>query len=178
MVEKITINTSEKRENNIKKLRKERGLTQQELADIMKVTRRGLQRWEGGEVTIKDETAERLANFFNVSVPYLLGYDNQAEPFNPLKLFQAGLNRIIEPFQTEGPPNPSNNEWIAIAEKEYIELGLEGTIIELPDYLTFYAMELKEPLKELLYNFAKSPKDNQQAVLSLLRSTAKNQNRD
>lgn len=176
MVEKITINTSEKRENNIKKLRKERGLTQQELADIMKVTRRGLQRWEGGEVTIKDETAERLASFFNVPVPYLLGYDNQTESFSPLKLFQTGLDKIIKTFQVEELPNIPDNEWIKVAENEYKELGLEGTIIELHEYITFNSMELKEPLKELLVNFAKSPKENQQAVLSLLRSTAKTKN--
>ena len=51
-------------------------------------------------------------------------------------------------------------------------------MIDINEYTTFYIMNLKEPLKELLINFAKSPKENQEAVLSLLRTTSKKQPKD
>ena len=61
--------------NRLKKLRKEKGLTQQELADIMGVTRRGYQKWEKGESTMKSDKAQQLADYFDVSVGYLLGFE-------------------------------------------------------------------------------------------------------
>lgn len=62
--------------NRLKELRKEKNLTQQELADYMQVTRRGYQKWENGESQIKPDKAEKLTDFFGVSVGYLLGYDD------------------------------------------------------------------------------------------------------
>lgn len=62
--------------NRLKELRKEKKLTQQELADYMQITRRGYQKWENGESQIKAENAEKLANYFGVSVGYLLGYSD------------------------------------------------------------------------------------------------------
>ena len=40
----------------------------------MQVTRRGYQKWENGESQIKPDKAKELADFFGVSVSYLLGY--------------------------------------------------------------------------------------------------------
>ena len=62
--------------NRLKELRKEKKLTQQELADYMQITRRGYQKWESGESQIKPDKAEELAKIFNVSVAYLLGYSD------------------------------------------------------------------------------------------------------
>ena len=60
--------------NRIKELRKEKGLTQKKLADIAEVSKRTLIYWENGESQIKTDKAEKLADFFGVSVGYLLGY--------------------------------------------------------------------------------------------------------
>lgn len=62
--------------NRLKELRKEKKLTQQELANYMQVTRRGYQKWENGESQIKIEKAEKLADFFGVNTAYLLGYSD------------------------------------------------------------------------------------------------------
>lgn len=67
--------------NRLKELRKEKGLTQQGLADIVGVTKRTIIAWENGERDIKSDKAQILADYFGVSVAYLLGYseynDNQ-----------------------------------------------------------------------------------------------------
>ena len=62
--------------NRLKELRKEKKLTQKELAEETDIPYRTLQRWENGETDIKSEKAEKLADYFGVSVGYLLGYDD------------------------------------------------------------------------------------------------------
>ncbi|WP_270743799.1 helix-turn-helix domain-containing protein [Streptococcus infantarius] len=63
--------------NRLKELRKEKGLSQQALANELGVHYRTLQNWENGKSNIKPEKAELLADYFGVSVPYLLGYDTK-----------------------------------------------------------------------------------------------------
>ena len=56
-------------------LREQRGITQQELADKLKITRQSLSLYEKAERTINIELLARIADFFNVSTDYLLGMD-------------------------------------------------------------------------------------------------------
>ena len=65
--------------NRLKELRQEKGDTQEDVAKAMGVTRRGYQKWENGESQIKPEKAQQLADYFGVSVGYLLGYSEYRE---------------------------------------------------------------------------------------------------
>lgn len=67
--------------NRLKELRTKHKLTQQEVADLVGVTRRGYQKWEKGESSIKADKAQILADFFGVPVPYLLGYHEETLTF-------------------------------------------------------------------------------------------------
>lgn len=62
--------------NRLKELRKAKKLTQQELAEKTDIPYRTLQRWENGESQIKPDKAQKLADFFGVSIAQLLGYDD------------------------------------------------------------------------------------------------------
>lgn len=62
--------------NRLKELRKAKKLTQQELAEKTDIPYRTLQRWESGENQIKPDKAQKLADFFGVSIAHLLGYDD------------------------------------------------------------------------------------------------------
>lgn len=62
--------------DQIERIKKRKKLTQKELAEETDIPYRTLQRWENGESQIKPEKAEKLADFFGVSVGYLLGYDD------------------------------------------------------------------------------------------------------
>lgn len=62
--------------NRLKELRKAKKLTQQELAEKTDIPYRTLQRWENGESQIKPDKAQKLADFFGVSITHLLGYDD------------------------------------------------------------------------------------------------------
>lgn len=62
--------------NNLKLLRKQKKLTQQELAEVVNIPKRTIQRLENSESRISMGKAKRLAEYFGVSVGYLLGLDN------------------------------------------------------------------------------------------------------
>lgn len=68
--------------NRLKELRKEKGLTQRGLADDIGVHFRTLQNWEYGESQIKIDKAQTLADYFEVTVAYLLGYSDFKENDN------------------------------------------------------------------------------------------------
>ena len=62
--------------NRLKELRQTKKLTQKELAQNIGAGLRTIQTWENGESQIKPDKAEKLADFFGVSIGYLLGYDD------------------------------------------------------------------------------------------------------
>lgn len=61
--------------NRLKQLRKSKGMTQQELAEAVSIPKRTIQRLENSESQIKPDKAQLLADYFGVSIPYLVGYD-------------------------------------------------------------------------------------------------------
>ena len=68
--------------NNLKKLRKDKGLTQQELAQEMETTKLTISNWENEKHTIKADKAQQLADYFGVSVGYLLGDSNNPKRYD------------------------------------------------------------------------------------------------
>ena len=60
---------------NIRKFRKELGLTQEQLAEAMGVSVGAVHKWETGLSTPEITLIVKLANFFNTSVDVLLGYE-------------------------------------------------------------------------------------------------------
>lgn len=59
------------------KLRAEKGMSQDELAEKVFVTRQAVSRWENGETTPGLETLKRLSQLFDVSINTLLGSPRQ-----------------------------------------------------------------------------------------------------
>lgn len=65
----ITMNTKD----ILRQLRVQKGLSQDELAEKLYVTRQAVSRWETGETTPNVETLKLLSRFFDVSINTLLG---------------------------------------------------------------------------------------------------------
>ena len=59
--------------NIILKLRTERGMSQDELADKIMVTRQAVSRWECGDTVPNTDTLKLLSKEFDVSINTLLG---------------------------------------------------------------------------------------------------------
>ncbi|MFS5480085.1 helix-turn-helix transcriptional regulator [Streptococcus agalactiae] len=60
-------------QNRIRELRKKSGLSQEKLAEQLGVYRNTISNWERGYSHINLANAEKLAQFFQVSIDYILG---------------------------------------------------------------------------------------------------------
>lgn len=90
--------------NRLKQLRQQTGDTQEDVAKVIGVTRRGYQKMENEESQIKSDKAQKLAKYFGVSVGYLLGYEPESEQvskYQKIKIcFSDGeeLNFLVRNF--------------------------------------------------------------------------------
>ena len=75
--------------NRLKQLRKEKGLTQNKLAKKISVHYRTLQNWENNKGRIKPEKLQELAEYFEVSDAYLLGYSDFKNPIEQIANIQG-----------------------------------------------------------------------------------------
>ena len=57
----------------LRSLRKEKGMTQRQMGDLLDVTERNYQRMEYGKTNVTATTLMFLGDYFHVSVDYLLG---------------------------------------------------------------------------------------------------------
>ena len=64
---------------NIKRLRRERDITQEQLAEIFNVSCQTISRWETDSSYPDIEMLPVIANFFNITVDKLMGMDENLE---------------------------------------------------------------------------------------------------
>lgn len=144
-------------DNKLKELRlnKEfngkKGMTQQEIADVIGVTKRTYIYWEKGERQIKPIKAQKLAEFFGVSVANLLGYENN----------------FIESVKNLSQKDGSDEAFFK-AFRAYYELktadGRENLLtLKDEDFLNKYREEI---LKNLIPNIKKLSKQEIEKYLS------------
>ncbi len=76
---------------NIKRLRKQRDLTQEELAEILGVSCQSISRWEKGLCYPDMELIPIISSLFDISIDNLMGIDNIAE--------ENSVNRYLKEFQ-------------------------------------------------------------------------------
>ena len=119
--------------NRLKELRQEKKLSQKELAENIGVHYRTLQNWENGESQIKPEKAQQLADFFGVSVGYLLGYEEEKTLENILKDAEEYLEMTEDDLLSD---NYSSRIKIALSEMSDIPV-LKNEIIYNLDFLSY-----------------------------------------
>lgn len=98
--------------NRIKELRANLGLTLEELAKELGVTKATISRWESGERGLKISQLQKLADYFNVSVDYLLGNTDMPVRYEGAQDFD--LDWIIKTYIQA---NESEKEFIKSAIK-------------------------------------------------------------
>lgn len=99
----------------IKNLRKNKGYTQQELADIIGKSLRTLQKYETGEIEISIAVVNQLAKELDTTPTFILGYDTEIEPIRTLAdvmnyLFHIEQVEGLE-FSIDVKRPPRNSEW-------------------------------------------------------------------
>lgn len=100
----------------IKELRISRKLSQQELADYLKISKSSVNMYERGEREPGLDMIEAIADFFNVDLDYLMGKSNI-----PLKY---AFNDVVRNKETEDMPLLSPNEKSLV--KKYRQLDSYG----------------------------------------------------
>ncbi len=98
---------------NIRKLREEKGLTQQQLADQLYVSRQTVCRWESGARTPDLDMAERIAEIFHISMDELISDEERkgvsfdslslhTEKFTERRRLKEKQKRILDFIQLVG----------------------------------------------------------------------------
>lgn len=78
-------------------LREEHDLTQQELADIFKVSRSLISKWERNLITVPLKQLNNYANYFNISLDYITGLSDKKTKTNKINLDNNLIGkRIVE----------------------------------------------------------------------------------
>ena len=118
--------------NRLKELRKEKKLTQEELAEKIGISKRTLANWEDGVSSIKENKLKILCEIFDVDAPYLLGYNTVKNESNikasvldeALKKLHA-INNMLSVESDEAPNMWSVGFLTAIAAIENFKKEIE-----------------------------------------------------
>lgn len=62
---------------NLKKLRKKHKISQKQLADVIGVSQQSINKYENHNIEPDIDTLKALANYFNTSIDYLVGYSDK-----------------------------------------------------------------------------------------------------
>lgn len=81
-------------DKRLKKLRTDKELSQKALSDILGISPSTVAMYEQGRRTPDNEMLKKIANFFNVSVDFLLGNSNSNVP--PIDTWEPTLNKKDE----------------------------------------------------------------------------------
>ena len=82
--------------DKIIKLRKAKGLSQEELAEQLNVSRQAISRWENGSALPDAQNVLQISKLFNVTTDYLLNDDYESD--NDIPLVQTATQETKELF--------------------------------------------------------------------------------
>lgn len=86
--------------NNLKKIRKERGLTVKEVVEGAGIPMRTYQNYEYMEREIGAGTLQKLADFYGVTTDYLLGREPAPDPFADRNLNKESEDDVINKYMS------------------------------------------------------------------------------
>lgn len=106
-------------QNRLKEIRKEKGLTLDEIQNKTGIKRGTYNNYENGATEPKLETWQKLADFFNVPVDYLLGISKDRstltiDDLNPEE--QEAYERITDMLSQEYPQTRPEFNWSKIGQ--------------------------------------------------------------
>ena len=119
---------------NIKAIRKSKGLSQQDLADKLNVVRQTISKWELDETLPDIRQAKKLSSLYHLSLDKLIDYDMEVEE----------IERVIE---KTSEATQQKIDWNAVWGKKYPVLTTYRQTVAVEDYAA-RLQELLESLKK------------------------------
>ena len=119
--------------NRIRELREFRNVSQEELATALDTTQQSISLYESGDREPKLKVWQKLANFFDISVPYIQGFDenksNRLKKLRDKKRVSQGdlaktiglTHQAISQYEN-GKRNPNEKVWQQLA--DYFEVSV------------------------------------------------------
>lgn len=99
---------------NLKKLRKKYNISQQQLADVVGVSQQSINKYENHNIEPDIETLKTMADFFNTSIDYIVGYKEKSEEITTkqelLGLFSLMTKEQQEIFIEQGKAFVRSND--------------------------------------------------------------------
>lgn len=136
--------------NRLKILRKEKGETQDQVAEIAGVSKRSYIYWENGERQIKPDKAQKLADHFGVSVGYLLGFeDNLKEALKNLANSEEYETDYYKAFRAHYELKVADGQenFFNLKDDSHYEKLRQSILLSLiPNFKEFSAKELEKKL--------------------------------
>ncbi len=113
--------------SRLKERRKKKNLTAQQLADMVRVSRVTVSRWESNVYETDDATVRKLADVLDTSIAYLMGESANPSPIREISFGDSGTSTSA-----------------AVVQKNKNDKEMEG-----PNYKTKSADDLDEIIREM-----------------------------
>lgn len=142
--------------DRMKQMRKERGLTQFELAELLHISRSALAMWEAGRTEPTSEMYAQMSLIFGCSVGYLMGTENDPHGMATIRIPILGDTAA-------GLPIVANREY-----DEYIDVPVDGKKFDAAVRVTGDSMEPNYRIGDLaLVRYQEDVLDGQIAVVCI-----------
>lgn len=137
--------------NNLFKTRKKAGLSQEDVAEKLGVSRQTISKWETDETVPDIYQAKRLANIFNVSLDDLIYLDED-------------LQEIEEKTINLNEKKEERFDWTSAWSKKYPVLATYQEKVNIPKY----AMEISKMLNSLTEDYGLNNLDSMLVLKDIL----------
>lgn len=117
--------------NRIKEVRKKKGLSLQQVADAVGLGNNTISRYETGKREPKLETWKKLADFFNVSVPYLQGIEDKHNGYSKEYIYKCLDDAYKENYEIDYEVEPPASGAVLFA-RDAINNYCEQNKISIP----------------------------------------------
>ena len=121
----------------LKELRKSRKLLQKDLARYLQVAESTYSYWEQGKFEPDTETLKKLADYFNVSVDYLLGRTENKETVSTENLFKT----------KKAPESLSDDEQELLKQYNLLDSHSKTALLELAKNLNINKSKTERKIK-------------------------------
>ena len=111
--------------NKIRQIRKEKGLSITELAEMIGISYQSLQRYEAGKRDPSIQVLIALANFFDVSVDYLVGREPKSKVIKTYQYYVIDDDYTLRSLGDSSPISEHSVPILDESELETLEYSLE-----------------------------------------------------